>query len=186
MIRYMFNKFLVSMQNRYDYDVSYMQEILNEDLSAFIKFMGFQTMSSHMKHLPVEQAFAARIRAIIWDDCGPCTQLVVNMALEAGVEPDIVQAIVAKDLDKLPEETRLVVEFTELVLAHNPEADELRKTVENLWGRKGVITLAYCISSCRVYPAVKYAMGYGQACSRIDVNETSLSPNRNAALALGA
>jgi len=186
MIRYVFNKILLAMESRYDYDVRYMQDILKTDIKAFLKFMGFQTMSSHSGNVPAAPLFAAKIRAIIWDDCGPCTQLVVNMALEAKVSPDIVSAIIERELNKLPEDIALVVRFTELVLAHNPEADELREKILGLWGSEGLIAIAYGISSSRVYPALKYTLGYGNACSRITVNDLSLAPNRQSALAMGA
>ena len=179
MIRYLFNKMLLAMKGRYDYDVAYQQDILRADLGAFLKFMAFQTMSSRSGNLPVGPLFAARIRAIIWDDCGPCTQLIVNMALEAKVSPDIVRAIIDKDLNSLPEDIALVVQFTELVLTHNPEADDLRNKILLLWGTKGLIAIGYGISSSRVYPALKYTLGYGKACSRIMVNNSSLAPNRH-------
>ncbi|WP_151704367.1 hypothetical protein [Nitrincola alkalilacustris] len=182
MIRYLFNKMLLSMNKRYDYDVSYMQDILQTDMAAFLKFMGFQTMSSHSGNLPPGPLFAARLRAIIWDDCGPCTQLVANMALEAKVSPEIVRAIITGDLSKLPADIALVVQFTELVLAHNPEADDLREEILALWGQKGLITLSFCISSARVYPALKYTLGYGKACSKVIVNDSSLAPTRQSAL----
>ena len=178
MIRYMMNKILLNMQNRYDYDVRYMQDILKADSKAFLKFMGFQTMSSHTNHLPLAPLFAARIRAILWDDCGPCAQLVVNMALEANVQADIVQAIINRDLETLPEDVALVIEFTECVLSHNPKADELREKILVLWGSKGLTTIAFSISSSRVYPALKYTLGYGKACSRVRINELSLVPKR--------
>lgn len=181
MIRTVMNKMLLNMQDRYGYDVSYMQEILNTNLGAFLKFLGFQTMSSHVGSLPMGPLFAAKIRAIIWDDCGPCTQLVVNMALEAKVPPEIVHRIIDRDLDNLPEDIALVVEFTERVLAHDPAADDLRDKIIDLWGKDGLITLAYSISSCRVYPAIKYTMGYGKACSKIQVNESSYVPTRQLA-----
>ncbi len=176
MIRYMFNKMLLAVRNRYDYDVRYQQDILEADLGAFLKLMAFQVMSSHSGDLPAGPLFAARIRAIIWEDCGPCTQLIVNMALEAKVSPDIVRAIIDKDLGSLPEDIALVVQFAEHVLAHNPEADDLRKKILVLWGAKGLIAIAYGISSSRVYPALKYTLGYGKACSRIVVNNLSLAP----------
>ena len=47
MLRYLLNKMLRSLNQRYDYDVRYQQEILNTDLVAFLKFSGFQTMSCH-------------------------------------------------------------------------------------------------------------------------------------------
>ncbi len=183
MIRYAFNKMLLAMKNRYDYDVRYQQDILKTSPGAFLKFMGFQTMSSHSGHLPAGPLYAARIRAIIWDDCGPCTQLAVNMALEAKLDPDLVRAIIDRDLDKLPEDIALVVQFTEQVLAHNPEADDLREKILALWGHKGLIAIAFAISSYRVYPALKYTLGYGTACSRIQVNDSALSPTRAPVLA---
>ncbi|WP_104402528.1 hypothetical protein [Vibrio penaeicida] len=178
MIKYVLNKMLLSMKNRYDYDVRYMQDILNTDFKAFLKFMGFQTMSSHSGDLPAAPLFAARLRAIIWDDCGPCTQLIVNMALESEVPSDMVRAIVDRDLDSLPEDIALVVEFTDFVLAHNPEADDLREKIVALWGKKGLIAIGFGISSSRVYPAFKYTMGYGKTCSRVTVNESALAPTR--------
>lgn len=178
MIRYLCKKMLQSMESRYDYDTGYAQKILETDLGAFFKYMGFQIMSSHTGGLPAGPLYAARLRAIIWDDCGPCTQLITNMALEAKVSPEIVHAIIERDLEKLPEEIALVVRFVELVLAHNPEADDLREEIVKRWGDKGLIAIAYGISTSRVYPALKYTMGFGQACSRIQVNDLSLAPTR--------
>lgn len=181
MIRYFFNKMLLSLKARYDYDVRYMQDILNSSLSAFLKLMGFQTMASHRGNLPPEPLYAARLRAIIWDDCGPCTQLVVKRALEQKVDPETVRAIIDRNLDELPEQIALVVRFTECVLVHNPEAEGLREKIVALWGQEG----AYCISSYRVYPALKYALGYGKACSQIMVGEDSLAPTRYGPLVNG-
>ncbi|WP_440053134.1 hypothetical protein ACSLBF_09265 [Pseudoalteromonas sp. T1lg65] len=179
MIKYLLNQSLLSMKKRYDYDVTYMQDILRTDLGAFMKFMAFQTMSTHKGNLPVEALYAARIRAIIWDDCGPCTQLIVNMAVEANVDSVLVKAIVDRDLEKLPSAISLVVRFTELVLAHNPEADELRQQIIELWGEKGLITIAYGICSTRVYPALKYTLGHGKTCSRVVLNDEPVVPKKN-------
>ncbi len=178
MIRTLFNRMLLSMGNRYDYDVGYMQDILKSDLRGFLKYMGFQSMSSHKGNLPPGVLLAARLRAIIRDDCGPCTQLMVNMALEEGVKPEVICALAEKDFDRLPDDLALVARFTELVLDHNLEADTLRKEILGLWGAEGLIAIAYGISSSRVYPALKYAMGYGKACVRIDVDDKSLAPCR--------
>ena len=179
MIRYFLDKILLSTKKRYDYDVGYLQEILQADLPAFAKFMGFQTMSAHGGNLPVEPLFAARIRAILWDDCGPCTQLVVNMALEAKVRPDVVRAIIEGQLEELPGEVALVVRFTQYVMAHAPEAEELRAEIVERWGQKGLVAIAFAISSSRVYPALKYAMGYGYACQRIQVDNVALAPKQH-------
>lgn len=177
MIKYLLNKMLISMQKKYDYDVAYMQDILSADLSAFFKYLKFQSMAGYRGGLPAAPLYAARLRAILWDDCGPCTQLLVNMALEAGVPAAQVSAIVNKDLTELPDELAQIVEFTDLVLAHDPSADDIRPHVRAMWGEKGLIAIAFSISSCRVYPALKYTLGYGKACSRVVVNEQMLTPS---------
>ncbi|CAM4296500.1 hypothetical protein [Pseudoalteromonas byunsanensis] len=177
MIRLLLNKTLRSTAQRYDYDVGYMQDILTTDLSAFLRFMGFQTMASYSGNLPAEVVYAARLRAILFDDCGPCTQLVVNMALEAGISAEHIRAIIAKDVHQLPPEVALVVEFTDCVLAHNTQADELREKIQTVWGQKGLVSLGLAISSMRVYPTLKYTLGYGKSCSRITLNDLSLTPN---------
>ncbi|MBZ9610153.1 hypothetical protein [Rheinheimera maricola] len=179
MLRYMFKKMLLAMQQRYAYDVRYQQDILHSDLTAFLKFSGFQTMASHRGDLPAGPLYAARIRAIIYDDCGPCSQLVANMALEAGLSQALVRAIIEQDFAALPADIALVVQFTERVLAHDPQADALRDNILALWGAKGLITLGFAISAYRVYPALKYSLGYGKACSRIQLNDVSVVPQRS-------
>lgn len=176
MIKQLLNKSLLAFGRRFDYDVGYQQSMLQTNLKAFLKFGLFQMMSAHRQSLPVAPFFAAKLGAAMWDDCGPCSQLVVNMALDAEVSPEIVSAIVGKNLDQLPEEVAMVVKFTDLVLAHDPDANDLREKIVDLWGDDGLLTLAFCISTARVYPAIKYTLGYGQACNRISVNEQSLIP----------
>lgn len=178
MIRYLFNKMLVKMNKQYDYDVRYLQDVLTTDLSAFTKFLGVQAMSSHSKDVPIEPLFAARIRAIIYDDCGPCIQLVVNMALEAKISPAMIKKIINNEHADLPDDVALVMQFTERVLAHDPSANDLRKQITALWGQQGLITLGFNISSSRVYPTLKYTLGYGHACHQIKVEDLSLVPAR--------
>lgn len=167
------------MKTKYDYDVKYQQDILRNDLFGFFKFMGFQTMASHSTGVPTTVLYAARIRAILFEDCGPCAQLSINMALEAKVSPEIIDAIINLQLELLPSDVSLVVQFTEFVLSHNPEADELRDQIKSLWGEQGLITISFAISSYRVYPALKYAMGYGKACSQLQVADSPFAMSQS-------
>lgn len=177
MFKYLVNKSLKSMSQRYEYDVRYMQDILQKDVSAFIKFMGFQIMASHNGNLPKEIAYAVRLTSIMWDDCGSCTQLIVDMALEANVDPDLLKAIISKDYDTLDNMTSLVVHYTEMVLSHHPDADTLRDDIKYLWGTQGLVAIGFCISTTRVYPALKYALGYGKACIKIRLADELVKPS---------
>ena len=160
---------------RYDYDTSYLSELLDIDLDAFRRFYGVQGLSRYRKGLPAEQHFAAAFRAVLAEDCGPCAQLVVDMALEEGVDPAAVRAIVERDAARVSANTRLVLDYTDLVLARDPRANDLRPQILERWGRKGLVTIAFAITSSRMYPTLKYALGHGHACSRIVVQDASIA-----------
>ena len=55
------------------------------------------------------------------------------------------------------------------VLHHAPEADDLREEVVRLWGKRGLISLAFAMVSARIFPTLKYALGHGRACMRVTV-----------------
>lgn len=156
---------------QFDYDTAYMTDILQEDLGGFIKFALFQQMGTHRRQVPLEPWYAAKLRTIIAEDCGPCTQLVVNMAIAEGVAKETVHAIVCRELSRLDAGTSLAVRFTEACLAHAPQANDLRDEVVGRWGHRGLVTLAFAISSTRVYPTLKYVLGHGQACERVRIGD---------------
>jgi hypothetical protein len=55
------------------------------------------------------------------------------------------------------------------------ESDRLRGEVESRWGKRAVVSLALVIAATRVFPAVKYGLGHGRACSRVRVAGTDVS-----------
>jgi hypothetical protein len=176
MLKLLARRWLRIFSTRYQYDTTYMEELLGHDLMAFLKFSTLNLPSSHRRGIPVSPWYAARIRAAMREDCGPCVQLVCNMALEAGVEPTVIAAVVAADQAAMDAETAMVVQFTELVLAHDPAADALREQIRQRWGDTGLISLALTISTIRVYPSLKYVLGHGHACSRVQIARQSIAP----------
>ncbi len=170
------HRWLRTFSARYQYDTTYMEELLDHHLAAFLKFSTLNLLSSHRRGIPVAPWYTARIRATVGEDCGPCVQLVCNMALEAGVDPAVVVAVVASDLAALDDEIALVVQFTESALAHNRAADALREQVRQRWGDEGLVSLAMAISTARVYPSIKYVLGHGQICSRVQIAQHSIAP----------
>jgi len=87
-----------------------------------------------------------------------------------------VVAVVASDLTVLDDEIALVVQFTEWVLARNPAADALREQVRQRWGEAGLVSLAMAISASRVYPSMKYVLGHGHVCSRVQIAQQRIAP----------
>jgi hypothetical protein len=45
----------------------------------------------------------------------------------------------------------------------------LRDEVVRRWGQKGLVALTLALTTARMYPTVKYALGHGKSCSRVMV-----------------
>jgi len=132
-------------------------------------FWKVQSLSRYRKDVPLAPYCAAGIVAVMNEDCGPCTQLGIDMAESQGVDPAILRAVVARDYQAMPFEVALAVRYTEATLRHAPEADDLREEVVRHWGRRGLMSLAFRILAARMYPTVKYAMGHGHSCTRLRI-----------------
>jgi hypothetical protein len=97
------------------------------------------------------------------------------MAERAGVNPEILRAVLADDAAAMPPDVELVWRFTRATLAHAPAADELRDEIVKRWGRRALISLTFAITAARIYPTIKYALGYGKACVRVVVAGTPMT-----------
>jgi len=91
------------------------------------------------------------------------------MAQREGVDPAILRAVVAHDIAGLPYEVALASRFAEASLHRAPEADDLREEVVNHFGKCGLVSLSFALVAGRVFPTLKYALGYGRACARLTV-----------------
>jgi hypothetical protein len=176
MIKLLARRALRSFSQRYRYDTGYLEALLAHDPGALLKFTLVNIPAAHRRGIPAAPWWAARIRAVLWEDCGPCVQLVCNMALEADVEPATVAAIVTSNLAVLDAETALALQFAEAVLARDSAADTLRVQVCQHWGQRGLVSLAMAISLGRVYPSVKYTLGHGRSCSLLEIAQHRVAP----------
>ena len=88
---------LRAFAKRYGYDVSYLLMMLNHSPAAFFKFAPVMKAAAHREAVPIDASFAAKIVGALAEDCGPCTQLVVDMALEAGMPRDQIEAVLRRD-----------------------------------------------------------------------------------------
>jgi hypothetical protein len=162
----------------FNYDASYVREILDADLGALLKFSKIQAFGNYQKNVSDAALCAAKLVAVMAEDCGPCTQLGVTMAERAGVPAEVLRAILEGDESAMPPEVALAFRFARATLAHDAEADGLREEIVRRWGQKGLISLAFGIAGTRVYPTVKYALGHGQACTRVKVGGSAVDVAR--------
>lgn len=161
---------LRAFAKRYGYDVSYIEMLLDESPAAFFKFVPLMKASAHREVVPVDASFAAKIVGALAEDCGPCTQLVVDMALEAGVPKEQIEAVLRRDARAMNEATTLGFRFADAVVRRIAEEDEFRDAVRAQWGQKGVIDLTLALQLGRMYPMLKAGLGYARECRRVTVN----------------
>ena len=45
----------------------------------------------------------------------------------------------------------------------------LREQVVARWGKTGLVSLGFALTSARLFPTLKYALGHGRACTRVTV-----------------
>lgn len=176
MLKWIARRRLAAFERAFGYDASYMHEMLHTSWRGFLRFSAVTKLSTHREDVPVDAWYAAKIAAMLEEDCGPCTQLAVTMAEMAGVKQSVLRGILAGDENAMGSDAALALRFARAALAHDPAADALREQIEQRWGKRAVLSLALAMAASRLFPAVKYALGHGKSCRRVHVGDLELQP----------
>lgn len=179
MLKWLIRRRLAAFEKKYGYDAGYMHELMDADFTAFRHFARAIGGGQYKGVLPRDAWYAAKLATMQHDDCGPCAQLSIDMALEAGVSVAGLQAAARRDPEAMPADMALAWRFADATLRHDPETDALREQALARWGDKAVAALALAVTLGRLYPTLKYAMGHGKTCQRLTVGEAT--PLRTAA-----
>lgn len=164
------------LEKTWNYDAGYMRFLLAASPVAFLKF-GIVPSLVDRKAAPGAALAAAGIVGTLAEDCGPCTQISVDMAAAGGVKADVLRAILAGDEAAMGPDAALAWRFARASLARDMEAcDPLREEIVRHWGDKGLAAVSLALMTARMYPTLKYALGYGKACSKIVVAGQPVAP----------
>jgi hypothetical protein len=170
MLKFLLHRQTRAFEKQWGYDAAYMHDLL--DTAGTWNFLKFSMVSAlaHTKGAPAEAAAAVGLVATLTEDCGPCTQIGVDIATAKGVSPAVLRAILAGDRDAMGETASLGYRFAHAVLDRRMEEMEaLREEITRRWGKKAVSALGLILASTRIFPALKYATGYGHTCQRVTV-----------------
>ena len=169
MFKWLMHRGMARFERRWNYDADYMHEMIDADPRAAWMFQRAASLGNYRKGVPADALAAAGLTAVKHEDCGPCTQLGVSMAEQAGVDPQVLRAVLSGTPAMMTPDVALAWRFTRATLDRDPAAHRYRDEIIGKWGPKAVMSLAFAIVTARLYPTVKYAMGHGQACTRIVV-----------------
>lgn len=170
MLHWLIQRQIDAFEREYDYDMDYARDLLQTSVGAMLRFHRATALGTYRESLPKDAWYAAKLVAIHLEDCGPCTQLVATMAERDGQSAEMIRAVLTGRMDDQPADVRLSVAFAHAVLARDPVADGLREEVLARFGRRGLVSLAFAMLSSKLYPTLKYALGYGHACSVVEVD----------------
>jgi len=169
MLSWLIRRKLDAEETKLGASVDYLRHVVDTSPTAFLRFASILPFANSRKVLPKEAWYAAQIVTVQHEDCGPCLQIVVNLARKDGVDATLIRAALAGAYDDLPQELIDVCHFTKSVVTASGDEDPLRETLRTRYGDRGVIELAYAIAGGRIPPTVKRALGYAKSCSRVAV-----------------
>jgi hypothetical protein len=181
MLSWLIRNRLAAFERKYNFDMSYAREILVADRKAFFTLSKLAGLGQYRRDIPKDVYWAVGLVAAVSADCGPCTQLGVTKALEAGATPRILSQVLAGQDAGLPADVHLGVRFARAAIAHHPDADELREEIVKRWGPRALLSLAFAITASRAFPTIKYVLGHGKACQRVTVAGELVAVVRSAA-----
>lgn len=165
----------------YDYDVSYLTHLLAVSPRGFFGFRPVMALARHREVAPSDAACAAKLVGAMHEDCGPCLQITADMAREARMEDDQIDAVLTGDVSRMNGATRLGYRFATALVRRTDDLDAARDAVRAAHGEQAVIDLTFATQIGRIFPMVKTGLGFGQACQRIQLGSRVVDMQRKAA-----
>ena len=151
----------------YDYDVSYMLDVIETSTSAGLRLTLFPKLVGYRGPKPGQGVVAgATLASTVDGDCGPCAQLVVDMLLQADVPAAALQACIdgrAQDAGDIG----LGFRFAMAAITAAPDTDALADEITHRFGRKTLVAASYGAASGWFYPVFKRGLGHGATCQRL-------------------
>lgn len=95
MLRWFLRRQIASFEHTWNHDASYLHELIDIDPQAMLALGKLQAISNYHKGVSPVARSAAGIVSVMSEDCGPCTQLAIDMAARGGVDPAVLRAVVA-------------------------------------------------------------------------------------------
>ena len=179
MIRWLIERQLAAFERRWRYPMDHARTLLRASRRGFWRFAQVMPLAGWRDGVPLAAWHAAKLVAVRAEDCGPCTQLVVDMARADGVPDALLRAVLKDDhadLNARDADTALAAHFARCWTTSSPGLADAREALRRRFGERGLASLALAMSGARMFPLIKSALGHGQACQRVQVGSEALAP----------
>ncbi|MFH1497201.1 MAG: hypothetical protein ABII82_05175 [Verrucomicrobiota bacterium] len=148
----------------FDYDVSYLLELADASPEAFRAFEAAMPMARVQSAASTEALHIAKIAGMRAQDCGPCTELALKIAREAGVAETVIQGALhgGQGLDA---EQRDLHDYARAVALNEEMDPALLPRLKARLGRAALAEIAVNLVGMRLYPTLKRALGHAKSCA---------------------
>ena len=158
----------------YQYDVGYIRHLLETDPTAYKVFEAFLPMAGYHGEAPIDVIFTAKLCAMQGQDCGACLQPTIRQALEAGLAPEVVRAILGMgDEALLPPHLEQIQRFVRALSIEDGETQALREAIRETHGEGTLVALSLVVAACGVFPAIKRVFGLFESCALMEFEFTA-------------
>lgn len=164
-----YHKMIDDFEQHYQYDSTYMRELLDSSSEGFTRFNNFMPLNDFREKLDLEDYWVAKLAAMQIEDCGECLQLNVRMALEAGVAKGLVEAAI-HDPSALPVALQDVFCYAKHVACDDALEPDQVERIMTRYDKGSLLELGLCVATAKVFPTVKRAVGYTKSCSLISID----------------
>lgn len=150
-------------EQHYQYDTTYMRELLQSSESAYAKFNQTLPLCSHREHLDKNSFWTVKLVSMQLEDCGACLQLNIQMAKEDGVATSLIRDILEGG-KSLPQPLQDVYHFTQAVALNLSPDSDLSARIEQHFNKGQRLELGLAVATTKLFPVIKRSMGYARQC----------------------
>lgn len=165
MLKSFLHKSTSKFENQYGYDAGYMHKIIDVNLGAGFRLGLLPMLSQYRGPKAGQDVWAGAALASTLDgDCGSCAQLIVDQAVEFGVNPKELEAC-ANGQARPDNDCGLGFLFAQNAIVNGPDTLELRAEIVQRYGEEAAVAASFAAACGRIYPVLKRATGDVDACA---------------------
>ncbi|WNO07523.1 hypothetical protein [Teredinibacter sp. KSP-S5-2] len=156
-------KELTEFGDHFDYDITYIRELLETSPNGYSKFEGFRPLASHRELLGREAYWVVKIAAMKSEDCGECLQLNIRMALEDGCDRMVIEEAV-RTPELLSSPYKEIFEYATKVSLNETIGQPLEDYMMQVFDKGQLLELGIAVSTAKLFPTLKRSVGVAKSC----------------------
>lgn len=174
MIKLLANRMADVMQDRYDYDGTYLRDVADVSRGGAMRLgVLLPMLSGYSDGCPVDLWAGTAIASARDGDCGPCLQLVIDMAIERGADPGAIRTALQGDPHGAGA-AGLGYRFALAAITDDESLKGLRTEISETFGERALVSLSITAATARAWSVVKRGLGHANSCQAVKIERETV------------